>query len=254
MVARGTPLPERIRPDAIVEAVLEVRFEMAGIPEVLIGRLADSAPWKDFQKRNMPAYNLPPPLRTIGPGFRYMPILELVDSAESPTRALRLGPQVLSYHRFREYIGWSRFRPELQHVVAELFRNADGLTVQRLGLRYLNALRSDLHEIRSISQLDLHTTIANAPLDTSMNLNFNRPLRNDATAQVKVATKDMVQGQLPDNTTVFIDVDVSTPEGYQTRDQATVDAWIVSAHESEKQEFFHLLTADTIRNLQRNLQ
>ena len=36
-------IPAKLKHDAIVEALLEVRFDMTTVPEVLFGRLADSA-------------------------------------------------------------------------------------------------------------------------------------------------------------------------------------------------------------------
>jgi uncharacterized protein (TIGR04255 family) len=237
--------------DAIIEALLEIRFEMTGIPEVLFGRMADSPQWKGFQKRNMPAYNIPAQMRTLDPGLRYQPILEMVDSAESPTCALRIGPQVLSFHNLNRYMGWQQFQLELEKAVASLFKSADGISVQRLGLRYLNALRSDVHRISSIADMNIRTTVAGAQLQSSLNVNFLKRPSDKSIAAVKIATKDLVAGfNIPESTTVFVDVDVYTPEGYATRDQAEINRWIADAHEQEKDEFFNLLTPETTKFLE----
>lgn len=237
--------------DAIIEAVLEVRFEMTGIPEVLFGRMADSPQWNGFQKRNMPAYNVPPQIRTLDPGLRYQPIMEMVDAVEAPTRAVRIGPQVVSYHNFSKYMGWSNFQPELEKVVTSLFKSADGIKVQRLGLRYLNALRSDRHRISSITDLNMSASVGGTQLHSALNINFLKRPSNAAIAAVKVATMDLVAGaNIPENTTVFVDVDVYTPEGYSTRDPAEVRSWIAAAHEHEKDEFFNLLTPETTKFLE----
>lgn len=60
---RSKRMPDRLKIDAIIEAICEVRFDMATTPEVLLGRLVDYRPWQDFVQRRMPAHDIPEPLR-----------------------------------------------------------------------------------------------------------------------------------------------------------------------------------------------
>ena len=48
--------------------------------------------------------------------------------------AVRIGSQVLSYHRLPPYESWTKFKPELDAAIDALFAKADGLTIRRLGL------------------------------------------------------------------------------------------------------------------------
>lgn len=249
LVARTAPLPERISPDAINEVVFEVRFQMTTIPEVLLGRLLDLPEWKQFTSRPLPASDVPAQLRALNPAFRFQATVELIDSVSAPTCFLHIGPQVLAYHRLRTYGGWNSFINEIDKVVDALFVKAENLTVLRLGLRYANALRSDTHRIRGLSSLDMVTTIAGDSLDRHTNLNFNRFPSADTVATVKIATADIVTGLLPPNTTVYVDCDAATPDGYSTKDRPVVEAWVKNAHEVLKREFFTLLTDETIRFL-----
>lgn len=246
MVARGTPLPNKLKHDGIVEALLELRFESDTIPEVFLGRIIDHQYWRGFQQRRLPAYEIPAQLRHVVPNVRYAPIIELIGPDEKA--ALRFGPSVLSYHRTRPYVGWTNFKPELERVVETLFETTENISVNRLGFRYLNVLTPTLHQINSIADLDLKLTIANDELSTNVNVNLTTSVSTNSSCTVRIATKEFVQG-VPLDTSVFIDVDVFTNEGFSTSDKAVVNAWVADAHAQEKTEFFHLFTPASGRRL-----
>jgi len=146
-------------------------------------------------------------------------------------RSVRIGPQVIAYHRSAPYVGWEQFRAELNETISGLFETSKDLVIHRLGLRYLNALRSDVHGIKSISDLNLEIKVANKRIPDSVNLNFNVDAADDTACTVRIATKEFVQGQLPLNTSVYIDVDVFTKEGFETQEQGAAQAWVAAAHE-----------------------
>lgn len=248
MTAGGSkPIPVKLKHDAIVEALFEIRFAMTTIPEVFIGRLAEYAPWKGFTQAPMPASNIPPFIRQADPNFRYQPVFALIDNTAG--RAVRIGPQVLSYHRRMPYVGWAEFKPELVEVIAGVFQKTDGLRVERLGLRYLNALRTDVHGIRLISDLDLKLEVSGERIAGNANLNFTTADSSDTICTVRIATTEFIHGELPENTSVYVDVDVSTKPGFETKDQAFVRDWIEAAHAKEKEQFFRLLSETTIESL-----
>src|ERR1700678_3879574 len=165
MASRGKRVPKKLKNDAIVEAIFEVRFDAATIPEILFGRLADYAPWKGFTQRRLPAYEIPAPLRQADPTLRFQAVVEL----SSKQRSVRIGPQVISYHRTVPYVGWERFHLELTEMINGLFQTAGSPIIRRLGLRYLNALRNDLHGIASISDLDLEIKVASERVPGNVN-------------------------------------------------------------------------------------
>lgn len=51
MAERGRPIPTKLKHDAIVEAVVEIRFDMPAktIPEIFFGRLAEYEPWRGIR-------------------------------------------------------------------------------------------------------------------------------------------------------------------------------------------------------------
>jgi uncharacterized protein (TIGR04255 family) len=241
-------IPEKLKNDAIVEALFEIRFSMSTVPEVFFGRIADSTPWKSFKQASMPISQLPLALRQADPNLRYQPLFQMVDEKEK--RALRIGTNMISYSRGMPYVGWKVFKTELEEVIAVVFKKTHGLHVERLGLRYLNALKHDLHGIHSISDLDLKVEIANERITGSANLNVTTDATSDTASTVRVATTDFVQGDIPPGTSVYVDVDIFTnSEGFQTTNQSFVREWIERAHSKEKAKFFQLLRESTIESL-----
>jgi uncharacterized protein (TIGR04255 family) len=241
------PIPKKLKHDAIVEALLEIRFDTEAIPEVLFGRLVDHPSWKGFAQRRLPAYDIPAPMRQADENFRYQPLFELKNAADQ--RLLRVGPQVLSYHQLAPYPGWLKFRPCLHEAVDQLFAKAGAVTIRRLGFRYVNALRPDLHGISGMADLDIDVRVSNDAILSNVNVNYTRTLSDEMLCTVRVATTEFVQGALPPAATTFIDVDVFTKGGFQTSDSAEVKTWVETAHEREKESFFDLLKVSTIEAL-----
>jgi uncharacterized protein (TIGR04255 family) len=249
VVARATPLPRKLRQDAIVEALWEIRFETNTLPERFIGRLTDQAPWSGFPQRRLPAYDLPAALRQTTPHLRYAATVEVSSAQDDQYRALKLGPNVLSVHRAKSYPGWPAFRGELATAAMNLFRATEGLKATRLGLRYLNALTQERHGIHSIADLDLAIEVASEHLTGGVNLNFQVWIGNVGQCRVGVATPEYVQGPLPADTKVYVDVDVSTTPDYECTDVELVTRWLDNAHTHARIEFFHLLQQTTIDHL-----
>jgi uncharacterized protein (TIGR04255 family) len=244
-------IPKKLKHDAIVEAVFEVRFDPpeTGVPEIFLGRLADYSVWKTFPLRNqLPAAQLPAFVRQSNPNLRFQPVLEIASAAKD--RLVRIGPEVLSYHRRIPYVGWEKFRPELMEAVDGLFDITHNLKIQRLGLRYMNALREDVHGFKTINDLAVELKVAGRPVLGRVNINFVVDVFAGTQCTVRIATTEFIQGDLPAETTVYVDVDVGTKDGFRTNDKIAVKHWIDDAHAMEKEQFFLLWPAAKIEALQ----
>jgi uncharacterized protein (TIGR04255 family) len=249
MARPAREFPAKLKNDAIVEALVELRFDMptGGLPEIFFVRLAQNPAWKEFEQRVLPAFQIPPVVRQSDENLRYQPYFEL--AAPDKSRTVRIGSQMLSYHRLAPYVGWDQFQVELKGVVDWLFSQISELTVRRMGLRYMNALRTDLHGIESVLDLNLTLTVADQRVSGNVNINFTNAVSSDTVCTVRIATPEFIQGSIPPNTSVYVDVDVFTNEGFRSTNQADVTAWINNAHTAEKQNFFRLLTDQKIREL-----
>jgi uncharacterized protein (TIGR04255 family) len=117
-----------------------------------------------------------------------------------------------------------------------------------MGLRYINALLPGLHGINSIADLNISLAVAGEHLTSNLNLNYTSQINGDMQVTVRLSSKDLVKGDLPEETSAFIDVDVYTGEDYATNDIQAVKDWIELAHEHEKAQFFRVFSPDMIAN------
>ena len=247
MSKRGSLIPEKLKNDAIVEAIFELRFKTTTQPEFLVVRLADHEPWRSFSQARLPAHSIPENIRQADANFTFQPTFEL--SEPTKQRAVRIGPNVLSYHLREPYVGWARFKQELQGATRKLFESAEHLVVNRLGLRYVNSLSSKLHGIDNIAGLDLSLSVAGAPLSAKVNLNFFSPSHEASEGAVRIASPEFVIPQIPNGGSVLVDIDIFTKAGFEETGVERVLDWLEHAHTAEKEEFFCLLTDETIARL-----
>jgi uncharacterized protein (TIGR04255 family) len=95
----------------------------------------------------------------------------------------------------------------------------------------------------------LKLEIAGERVCGSANVNFTTGAESDTACTVRIATTDFLQGTLPPNTSVYVDVDVFTKKEFEATEQRVVKDWVVAAHTKEKEQFFRLLTEATIESL-----
>lgn len=246
MNSKSTP-PEKLKDDCIVEAICEIRFHTDEQPEIVIGRLSDQESWKNFSKNRLPAADIPDPIKKVDEQLRYQPVLEL--RSEDGMFLIKVGSNVVSYHNISKYCGWKQFEPALGRVFTALFSCVKDVQVRRLGFRYLNAITSARHYISTANGLNLNVEIAGAKLDDPINLNYL--VTNDAThmTMTRIASPHFVQGILPKDTTVVVDIDVSSQPEYLAKEIGTVIEWTKAAHVFEKEAFFKLIPGEILAKL-----
>jgi hypothetical protein len=66
-------LPKKLKVDAILEAVLDIRFEPdpSLVSEVIIGRFADVAELRGFRQARLPTADIPAPMRRANPDLKF---------------------------------------------------------------------------------------------------------------------------------------------------------------------------------------
>jgi uncharacterized protein (TIGR04255 family) len=186
----------------------------------------------------------------IDPNLRFTPSYEL--SKGVPNELIRIGPNSLSYHRLAPYPGWDEHTKALKQVVVTLFELISDLTPVRLGFRYVNALNRDDHMIGSAADLALKVVAGESErfVPKSFALNYRHQNRPGHVEQVQVATPDYIPAtsDQPDFS-VLVDIDIFTPEFYAVNGADNVLAWIDTAHDLLKENFFTLLHSATIEEL-----
>jgi uncharacterized protein (TIGR04255 family) len=123
-------LPDKLKDDAIVEALVELRFETADIPELTIGRLADHSLWADFSRSRTPIADLPAALRQSDVNLKYQATLELKEL--NGLRLVKIGTNVVSLHNISRYIGWKQgFSGEIHSMVKLVLDRKKDATLTR---------------------------------------------------------------------------------------------------------------------------
>ena len=233
------PLPERIDPDAIIEALVEFRFEHPELPEAIVGRLLDAPLWADYSQIRLPTADIPQPIRESNANLRYLPIIELRN--KDNTRSVKIGGHVFSYHFLPQYPGWTTCLQELEAVLKTIIEKLKSADFSRLGFRYINVLRPDEHHVSGLADTKITVTVSNERLTKAVNLNYRRTFESNHTVTVKVSTPEFVAGQVRPGYSLLCDIDVATKDDVSLNGFDAVWAWIKTAHELEKDEFFTIL-------------
>lgn len=237
-------LPSRINPDAIVEALIEIRFDLGTFPEVFIGQVLTSAAALRLRPVRLPGADLPQTAKDSDPNLRYQPAYQLEGNGE----LVRVGSNVLSIHRLPPYCGWEQFLPRALEILQACWQGCGQPVVSQCGLRYINALRSDLHGVSTIDDLNLDVSVAGeAIIDVTVSYVDNQD--TNSKALVRVASHSHVTGQLPENTTFIVDVDVQSRSAEQMTNVGAIENWLFGAHQLEKRLFFNLLPNRIVEGL-----
>lgn len=243
-------LPKKLKHDAILEAVLEIRFEPVPsvVPEIFMGRFADRDEWSGFRHSRLGAADIPAAIRVSDPILRYQPSIEM--TSPDGGRVLRVGPQVVAYSRRGAYPLWEKgFSDELGSAIDQLYKVVPSAHASRIGLRYINALRSDLHGINSITGLAMQIGVAGKTLVDHLNLNFKTNVGTDFETMSRIASADLAEGVVPEHATVIVDIDVYTSASFAATNADVVKKWVSDAHDCEKRAFFDVLGAEATKRL-----
>jgi uncharacterized protein (TIGR04255 family) len=243
-------LPTKISPDAIQEALLEVRFEHSEVPVIALGKLASAPIWLNAAQVPLPGASIPEQIRSLDPNMRFLPAAEL---KISPSEIVRLGFNVLSHHNVGKYLGWNDLRPRFLESLSALFGALPSTKAVRLGLRYINVLRRADHLLDSIYDLNLELRIAGSAPPANLQFVYQPFMEGEDTeGTVRVVTPNFVEGDIGPSAVALIDIDIYS-RGTQTFGSVDeVAEWVDRAHASEKKAFFSLLRADTILRLEGN--
>lgn len=239
--------PIKLTHDAIMEAVLEIRFDSKDLPEVTVGRLVDYEKWKGFSQARTPISEIPAVIRLADANLRYKPTVELKE--DGGPRQVKIGANVISVHNLRPYIGWSEFSKHIESAVTLIFDKLSGINIRRIGLRYINAFEKERHLISNISVLNVSLLIKEQKIEEHYNINYSVRPGDDFVCMTRLATRDFVQGPLPDDAVAYADIDVYTPPRFKSSDVKHILEWLEKAHVLKNDAFFKLIPEHIIEQL-----
>lgn len=239
-------IPEKLKADAIVEALLEIRFEHSDDVEKVLASLVSSKVWVEHRTQSLPQASIPAVIREADVNLRYEPTIQLV-SADG-LEIVKIGYRVVSLHLLAPYPGWTKFEPKLAKMIAELFKACSALNIERLGLRYVNAL-TPAHGFENFWQMTLDLSVRGEHPSDQIITGYSLQVGGNKKVQMKVASPEFIEGKTVDGAVAYIDVDVQSVERLGDTDERSVLDWIVEAHKAEKKAFFALWPDEKIERM-----
>ena len=245
-------LPRKLKADAILEALFEIRFSSNLPAEVVVGVVAGSSPFGNAKTVRLPGADIPHHIRSVEADLKYVPSIQIEPLAQEGKKfVIRVGPNAMSYHSLAPYPGWDIFKADLSKFTQWLFAAGVSPKVEGLGLRYVNALRQGLHGVSGMNDLRLKISFGDSGELDKFHINYEIDAKKLGTAIVNIAHPEKVAGPLPADTACFVDVDVkSLPAATPSTDE-DVRAWLEEAHALEKKCFFSLLTQEKIEAMEK---
>lgn len=248
-------LPKKLKDDAITAVAFEIRFNSHQVEELIVGRIAEWA-HENFPNAEMTrtgAADIPLPLRKSNPQFLNLSTLDItVDKSATSRRIIRIGNSVLGYILRGQYCGWDDFELELSNAVDGLFNSIEISRVVRLGLRYTNAFRPDLHLISGLADINFQLVVDEEHIVEQASATFAKQVSDNHKVAYRIGTTEYWNEVMPEGTTVIADFDVHSVLEIEPEAPDQIKAWIREAHEFEKAAFFSILPDRIIDKLKDN--
>jgi len=238
-------VPRRIQPDAIAECIVEIRFAPQELPEVFLGRLLTSPALKNLRPVRLPQADIPFSAREADATLRYQPVYQF----DAGNELVRIGTGAISFHVLPPYPGWDRFYARAEEIMRGAWAQCGEPPLERCGLRYVNALTSDGHGVRSIDDLNLSVLVNGQEL-ADVSLSFLTSDNENTESMVRVASVKHVQGEMPANATFAVDLDIRTTGDVSRWGAAELLRWLTEARKIKNSHFFELLPARVIKTLE----
>lgn len=239
-------LPKKLKQDAIVEALFEIRFEHQSIAEVVLGQLVSATAWSGYRTVRLPLAELPSSIRESDTNLRFQPVIQL--QRPTPGEIIKIGPNMASIHVLSPYPGWSSFNQRIETLISAIYKAVTSPYIARSSLRYVNALTA-VHGMRGFSDLNFKFEVDGSQPSNELMASYRFGARPQIRGQVSIASPSHVAGAVPPGTVAFVDVEMSTasPLGHITHDNLT--AWVQEAHDAEKEAFFVLWPEEKLNAL-----
>lgn len=240
-------LPKKLIRDAILEALVEIRFETGQVGELVVGKLASFEEFDGYSVTRLPVSNVPADIRESDANLRIQPTIQL--ASPKSTELVKIGPHVISIHVMAPYPGWDVFAQRIRTVADCLCQMVRDVSIARIGLRYVNAITPH-HGVAKLTDLQFSVRVGNEPVDEEMVFSRRFSSGEDISGTLSVATPSFVDGpNVPAECAAFVDIDMFTPLALGGSDPELIIDWAERAHAAEKKAFFGLFSDQQIEAL-----
>jgi len=246
MVEAGKSVPKRLRKEPLLEAVWEIRFtsDRESVAELLPGLIYKALEIEFSKIERLPAANLPSAIVLQDEKLRYVPTVRL----EGNPYSIQIGERVISLSCRRPYTGWVNFEPKIMELAGILKETSLITRPERFSLKYIDIINlsgsPSLSPLRVVMKLGAHELISN-PVQLRTELRedgFIHIIQILSSAQAVLSTGERFEGLLIDIDTIC----QREPDEFWSDFQPLLNR----AHLLNKILFFHLLTDETIRQLE----
>ena len=202
------------------------------MPEIVLGRLIDLPCWEGYQQIRLPPADIPQPIRDADPSLRYLPLIEL--RRNDGSRQVKIGGHVISYHVTGSYPGWAAFRQEIDSTLRDAIAKLRSPQLSRIGFRYINIFRPEKHFVGGLAETNIVLKVGDEALTESVNINYTRSIKSTHIVTVRIATSDLVAGNLAPGFSLLCDIDVGTVPGHIVSSFDEAISWIDDAPQTRK--------------------
>lgn len=232
--------PTKITPDPIIDAVVELRYESAFPPDVILGMIFAQvkSKYSDFQK--LPITTIPEDIRNSDPGLLFNPHYQ----AELAPFKFNVGPRVISLSNTGSYTGWKeKYFPELKELLQHVKNAGIVKRFSRLGVRYIDFFEMDIY-----GKINLAIYLNDKPLESLQSV-FSAIFKNDEfLTRVQVVNNAVVNVNGTEKTGSIVDTDTYfEPQGGFDFDG--LNELIDKCHEGSVNFFFNLLKKEFLETL-----
>jgi len=227
------PLPTRITPCSIVNAITEVRFITDQSPTVVPGLIYSAVRERFPQQAELPQAQIPDDARARMPEMRYLPTVVM----HGEQLSLHVGPRsfFLSMKESSEYPGWSVYREMLTWVLERLRPLKMIKAPERLGLRYSDFFAHSLQECLQVDLLIGGKSEIDQPLHVTSHLT-----RRNHVCRVQISSPAVLESKQGAKQGCLLDVDMGITVDAQLFWEEAVTRFD-QAHKIQKEMFFREL-------------
>jgi uncharacterized protein (TIGR04255 family) len=226
------PLPTRITPCSIVNAITEIRFQTDQSPTVVPGLIYSAVRDRFPKQAELGQAQIPDAARAKMPELRYAPTVVM----HGEHLSLHVGPRGFFLGMGSgEYPGWTTYREMLTWVLGQLRPLKLIKVAERLGLRYSDFFS---HPLQTCLQVDLligGRSEVGQPLQVTSHLK-----RQNHVCQVQVTTPALLESPQGTKQGCLLDVDMGFTVDPQLFWEQAVSRFD-QAHQVQKEMFFREL-------------
>lgn len=231
------PLPKKISPCPIREAIFEMRFESGLPPDAIFGVLYSKFRDEYTEVEQLPILQLPQVVRVQDVNLTYAPHYRLSNEHS----IIQIGPRVFSLANVGDYVGWEAFSEQILRTHAKVEETNVISRLTRAALRYINIFE----DINILTGANFKAYLGSEALITEK-INFSAEMLSDkSVSQLKIinSAEGVIAGKSVKGSIIDIDSAVN-PQDFDTFSSA-----IEYAHTEEKTLFYKVLGTDFIETL-----